>query len=320
MNRVLIRGDGIAARCCEHLLRQAGCEVTADHLDRPRLPAIMLGGAAVSMMRDVFGRHDLFSNFHAIRKRVVAWGPGAEPVSLDHSAVVVSERQLLESVQSVPSRQTDAEWTVITSRPLPEDTAEHHFGSRIASAVPVALTGPADTCWIESLEHGWIFLIPNSEKAGWLLAVGGDAEALLAQSRVVARQIAALAGEASRFPAYPRIIEPLCGPDWLACGSAAMAFDPLCGDGTANAVRESILAAAVIRTGPDALSHYEARLTAGFQRHLALCVNFYQSANTGPWWQTELDSLHAGLAWCASRAFGAYRYQLNGFDLVPVLP
>ena len=99
-----------------------------------------------------------------------------------------------------------------------------------------------------------------------------------------------------------------------------MAFDPLCGDGTANAVREAILAAAVIRTGPSALSHYEARLTAGFQRHLALCVSFYQSANTGPWWQTELDKLHEGLAWCKSRPFGAYQYQLNGFDLVPVLP
>jgi 2-polyprenyl-6-methoxyphenol hydroxylase-like FAD-dependent oxidoreductase len=272
------------------------------------------------MMRDVFGQHDLFSNFHPIRKRVVAWGPGTEPVSLDHSAVVVSERQLLESVSSVPSSQIDADWTVITSRPLPEGTIERHFGSRIAAAVPVALTGSPDTCWIESLEHGWIFLIPNSEKAGWLLAVGADPDALLAESRVVAPQISGSIGESSRFPAYPRIMQPLCGATWLACGSAAMAFDPLCGDGTANAVREAILAAAVIRTGPDALSHYEARLTAGFQRHLSLCVSFYQSANTGPWWQMELDLLHEGLAWCKSRSFGAYQYQLNGFDLVPVLP
>jgi hypothetical protein len=218
------------------------------------------------------------------------------------------------------SSRIDADWTVITSRPLPEGTIEHHFGSRIASAVPVELTGPSDTCWIESLEHGWIFLIPNSETGGWLLAVGADADALLAQSRLIAPQIGGSTGEAARFPAYPRIMQPLQGQTWLACGSAAMAFDPLCGDGTANAVREAILAAAVIRAGTGALSHYEARLTAGFQRHLSLCASFYHSANIGPWWQTELDSLHEGLAWCKSRSFGAYQYQLNGFDLVPVLP
>jgi hypothetical protein len=51
-----------------------------------------------------------------------------------------------------------------------------------------------------------------------------------------------------------------------------MAFDPIYGDGTAHAVREAILAAAVVRAisaGGDAaepLRHYEARLMLGFQR------------------------------------------------------
>jgi len=38
----------------------------------------------------------------------------------------------------------------------------------------------------------------------------------------------------------------LRGPDWLACGTAAVAFDPICGDGTAQAMREAILGCAVI--------------------------------------------------------------------------
>lgn len=323
MKTALVRGDGIAARCCEHLLRKAGWMVATERMDRPRLPAIMLGGAAISMMRDVFGRPTLLSEFHAIRKRVVAWGPGAEPVSLEHAAVVVSEKQLLHAVGSMASSEaSEANWTVITSRPLPDGAVEHHFGSRLASAAPVTLTGVSDTCWIESLENGWLFLIPNSEKEAWLLAVGADAEELLTESRLIREQIGEITGHASAFPAYPRILEPLSGDDWVACGSAAMAFDPLCGDGTANAVREAILAAAVVRTGPDALSHYEARLTAGFSRHLLLCMNFYQQGGPGDWWQGELAALQKGLDWCASRTrtFGSYRYQLNGFDLVPVLP
>jgi hypothetical protein len=323
MQRVLIRGDGIAARCCEHLLRQAGCEVGIERSDRPRLPAIMLGGAAVAMMRDVFGRGELFDGCHPIRKRVVAWGPRAKPVTLEHAAVVVSEQGLLDAVGSgEPMNTRDADWTVITARPLPDGSAEHHFGTRMARALPVRLQCDPDTCWIESLEGGWLFLIPNSESAGWLLAVGNEADTLLAESRLISNCVAGMSGPASVFPAYPRIVEPLAGNGWLACGSAAMAFDPLCGDGTANAVREAILAAAVIRAGADSQTHYEARLTAGFQRHLSLCLTFYESGKCSAWWTPEIAALYKGLEWCGARSktFGTYRYQLNGFDLVPVLP
>ena len=82
---------------------------------------------------------------------------------------------------------------------------------------------------------------------GWLLAVGAPAEALLAKSRVIAHEIAEMGASSGEFPAYARIASPLCAPGWLACGTAAMAFDPICGDGTAHAIREAILASAVIR-------------------------------------------------------------------------
>ena len=227
MRRVLIKGDGIAARCCEHLLRQSGYDVGAEHLDRPRLPAIMLSDTAVAMMRDVFGRDQLFGKAHRITRRVVAWGPAAEPITLEHSAVVVSEQRLLEAVASGSSADVnDADWTVITSRPLPQGTVGHHFGTRNAQALPVALQCDSDTCWIESLNAGWLFLIPNSESAGWLLAVGNNADVLLGESRLIVERIAEIKGQSSVFPAYPRIMQPLAGKDWIACGSAAMAFDP----------------------------------------------------------------------------------------------
>jgi hypothetical protein len=125
------------------------------------------------------------------------------------------------------------------------------------------------------------------------------------------------------FSASPRIVSPLTGPGWLACGTAGMAFDPICGDGTAHAVREAILASAVVKaisTGGDAqelLRHYEARLIAGFQRHLATCLDFYRSGHGGIWWEQEVASSHQGLEWCAGklRGYGRFRYQLNGFEL-----
>ena len=91
---------------------------------------------------------------------------------------------------------------------------------------------------------------------------------------------------------------------WLACGTAALAFDPLCGDGTGHAIREAILAAAVLRAiqrganVDELLNHYQARLVAGFKRHLSVCSEFYGSGGLGPWWQAAAESIREGLAWC----------------------
>jgi flavin-dependent dehydrogenase len=104
-----------------------------------------------------------------------------------------------------------------------------------------------------------------------------------------------------------------------------MAFDPICGDGTSHAVREAILAAAIIQAAANGenpaelRSHYETRLLAGFGRHLALCSQFYKVGHTGPWWAQELKSLEEGMAWCGNQLGNRqdFRYQLNGFELQP---
>jgi hypothetical protein len=331
MSRVSIQGDGVAAWCCALLLRRAGFEVGFQATPRPRLPAIMLGDAAVAMMRDVFERDDLFRDATRVSKRVVAWG--AEPVALDHNAVVVSEQQLLEGLGidasggEGPGWRPD--WTVIASRPLPVEVAENCFGSRFATATPVELNADAEpeACWMESVEGGWMFLITDAPGAGWMLSVGAAAGELMERSCVVARQIAQAGPAMGSFPASPRILSPLCGAGWLACGTAAMAFDPICGDGTAHAIREAILGAAVVRAAsvggdaPSLLAHYEGRMTAGFRKHLESCLGFYQSG--GPdggndaWWQGEADALRRGIKWCDAKLGPnpAFEYRLSGFEL-----
>ncbi len=326
MNQIAIQGDGVAASCCAYLLGNAGLSVTLHPLDRPRLPAILLGDHALALIRDIFGRADLFGDAPKIRKRMVAWGAGSNVLAVDHSAVVVSEERLLKELSrdlTLKDSKT-AECTIYASRPLPAPVEEHPFGSRMASALAVRLKASSDpaACWIESLEDGWLFLIPNAPATAWLLAVGSAPTDLLAASKIIREQIADAHPESSKFPAYPRIVSPLCAEGWLACGTAAMAFDPLCGDGTGHAIREAILASAVIRAAgkDDVLAHYDARLTAGFRRHLALCQGFYASGGDGPWWRRELDSIQQGIAWCDRRlaAHGDFRYQLRDFELHPL--
>jgi hypothetical protein len=75
--------------------------------------------------------------------------------------------------------------------------------------------------------------------------------------------------------------------------------------------------------GGDAVSltaHYQTRVLAGFQRHLALCFDFYKSGCCGVWWERQLDDLNHGLAWCSEQLAqrDISRYRLNGFVLEPV--
>lgn len=330
--KVGIRGEGIAAYCCAWLLKRAGCQVRLERTDRPRVPAILLSELALGLIRDVFARPDLFAELPQINRRVVAWGEGVAPHAFPHAGVVVSEELLLNSLWpgigvEEGSIEGAADFTVLATRPLPGGVEERRFGTRRASAVEVRLRNGADiaSCWIESFDAGWLFLIPRTPDETWLLAVGATPEALLEKSRLIAPRVEVRERRSAEFSSCPRIVAPLGGAAWLACGTAAMAFDPICGDGTAHAVREAILAAAAIRAelngaGGAAIAHYSARLTAGFDRHLQLCREFYRTGGAGPWWRGEMAALEEGIAWCGVRVreHGEFRYRLDGFDLIPL--
>ena len=306
---VAIQGRGVAGSCCAHLLGNAGFPLRVQEGARPRIPAILLSENTQALLCDLYGKREVFEGLFQIDRRIVAWGRDSPTVELPHRAAVISEEALLERLFPGPCEtresMTEADWTVYASSPLPLASEEHRFGTRRATATPVELkSSQASACWIEALECGWLFLTPDSANTGWLIAVGDSVENLLAQSRLVQKEVKGHGVAGPAFPCLPaRIVDPFCGPGWLACGTAALGFDPLCGDGTGNAVREALLAAAVIRAGATGgdldglLAHYRARLVAGFSRHLELCRGFYLTGNIGPWWQREIVALEAGLTW-----------------------
>jgi hypothetical protein len=330
MRSVLICGGGVAACCCAYLLRRGGIHSIVEKVDRPRLPAIMLGQTTQKILEDIFERCDLFEGCHRIQRRVVAWVEGRAPISVPHSAVVLSEEALLDRIELRPAPNIgdvpgEPEWRIITSHSSAGSSAEHHFGGRMAAATPVKLdpAARADTCWIESLPSGWLFLLPCGAGRGWLLAVGGPARSLLAESRLVVAQLGELGRASGLFPSHPRITDPLGGLGWLRCGSAALSFDPLCGDGVGHAGREAILGSAVIRSVAERgdvdslILHYQARLMAGFRRHLGICSEFYRAGCRGPWWDEQLQDTLRGLEWTSQRlqTVDAPRYRLKGFAL-----
>jgi hypothetical protein len=271
------------------------------------LGAVLLSRQTVALLTEIFPSTDLVSVGHPIQKRVVAWGPAAEPIALPHSAVVIPEADLLTRLwEQVPAPAQSAAngWKFLSSGG--SNLQQHAFGTRVASVARAVLNRDVDqsACWNESVDSGWLFLLPRGEgEAATLIAVGETPGALLGRSRIIAGLIDSLDGPAAEFPAYPRIADPLCGDGWLACGAAAIGFDPLCGEGTGNAARQAYLATALIsafRKGEpveDLLAHYTSRQMHGFLRHLQICLGFYQRGGTGTFWQSEAALLQQGIEW-----------------------
>jgi flavin-dependent dehydrogenase len=129
-----------------------------------------------------------------------------------------------------------------------------------------------------------------------------------------------LDGPVETFSAAPALRRPACATNRLAAGGAALAFDPVCGDGTAQAMRGGLLAAATaaaIRDGlgeSTACAYYEARLAHSFATHLAACARAYDPAIFGPTWNDEIVAIRAAAA--AHRAAPALAFGLEELQLV----
>jgi hypothetical protein len=285
----------------------------------------MLSDAALALIRDVFRRPTLLSGSPRIQRRVTAWG--TDPVAVPHAAIVVSEVALIEALPmpAAPETAAPADFIIEATR-SPQLAPPHRFGSRRAAAAEVRLKSAAEnaSCWIEALEAGWLFLVSGAEGASWLLGVGDGLEDLLSGSRLIAPLIDDMHAYPGTFDACPRMAPALHSENWLLCGTAAIAFDPICGDGAAQAVREAILASAVVigmTEGGDAAqlkSHYQSMLIAAMRRHLKLCADFYRTGGKGAWWDAELRALIDGHNWCTEQLARAPepRYRLSGLRLV----
>jgi hypothetical protein len=325
----LIRGNGIAACCCARLLQRQELSAVVVGAKRPKLPAILLSESTQSLITGVFQTRDVFDGLPKIRKRIVAWG-NAEPVVLPHSAVVVSEEALLDRLWAHVGHVSDGAppdpaWTLMTAGPASDLPRQMYFGSRTAFVREIELADKAerDACWVESVEDGWLFLLSSGQGKGSLITVGGRTEQLLDKSRLIQPQIREHEDTFFEFAAYPRILSTLCGKGWLACGTAAMSFDPLCGEGAGNAVREAILASAAVQSllagcaEEEILAEYSLRLKLGFLRHLEHCREFYRRGCSTAFWSSELTLIEQGIAWTKSQLAGAPhpRFRLIGFGL-----
>jgi flavin-dependent dehydrogenase len=213
-------------------------------------------------------------------------------------------------------------------------SARHYsFGRRsiISTEVEMKNATNKETIWLETIDEGWVFLAPLEGDKGVLqlmLPVNQHQSCYfpldyIKNTKTIKFQVSHPIGYVSAFEACPRITEPLCGSNWIAVGDAAASFDPLSGEGIGYAIREAILATAIIKGISSGLSedgclrHYSRRLHNTFSNHLKECYSYYSKAFHSKAWNEEIECM-SELPSSIFSSNNALNYRIHGFDLEPV--
>ena len=215
------------------------------------------------------------------------------------------------------SKNREGEWTVevtqdgalvsLSGRMLVDATGRKAMlASRIGGKAEVAdrLIGAVSFCenseiaqWtlIEALENGWWYSVPLPE-AGMVFAYMTDSDLWMDRKWDELLQLAPLTFErAGRRPIPPpsNIVSaasvvrcPVAGLDWIAIGDAALAFDPLSGQGVFKSIETGTRCGSVIAKcfGGDlsALAEYETWVNETYRSYLSTRAQFYSSVVRWP--------------------------------------
>ncbi|HKA71360.1 MAG TPA: hypothetical protein VKE26_06110 [Xanthobacteraceae bacterium] len=311
---------------------------------RPRAsPHLLINEPTLQLLDDLFGcGADLRAHAHAIRGRLVCWDRG-EADLVDEPGLALAGTTLhgvlaerLSGYGSVDTSHSAA-WTIEARGRRPHDADDVIvLGDRVAISAAARLRDGTDPslCAVEAVADGWLFLLPLGGDGAVIQAVvpqrpsdlAAALDGVLAQSRLVARLIAARADALEVFACAPRLRPAPARRGWMAAGDAALAFDPLCGDGTGQALRCGLLAGAVIaaiaRGEPEAacLTHYRQRLRRAMRAHLNAVIAFYAMAPCHDLWEREIARARQALDPLAAddvHPAAPTRYRLERLSLVP---
>src|SRR5262249_33457163 len=178
------------------------------------------------------------------------------------------------------------------------------------------------------------FAAPHPDGGCALLLVSPSAAASVATADQVAERVAGSTLRAAAddvvaigrpAPIAPSLARSLHAPAGLGIGDAALALDPLRGDGAGFALRGALLAQAVlaaIERGEDrerCVGHYARRMRAVFAGHLRGCIAHYRAARHAAVWRRDIAAM-AALAGRMPGEAGAVDFRLAGPRLAALDP
>ena len=301
-----IEGSGIAAAALAELSRRRG-DVFALVPTRPSISRIVaLDPVTVGLLSDVFER-DVAALVPArwVERRAVAW----ERREFDHvnaPALVCDAAALAAALMPACAGAIDNESAFIADCAVFSARRSVIYEGRRRAATAMTEPPPGfemECSYVAATPAGWIHAVAGPEGGVAVTGVfplpSADLEACFAESLYSVWPSSALRlSNIAEGPRVPRLAEDAAG-NCLLVGDAALALDPLRGDGVGYAVRGAILAHAVlgaIASGADAAAcfgHYRARLGNVFRDHLANTARHYERAWNHGIWREDVALMHA---------------------------
>jgi flavin-dependent dehydrogenase len=107
----------------------------------------------------------------------------------------------------------------------------------------------------------------------------------------------------------PALADPISSGKRLSVGDAALALDPLRGDGIGFALRGALLAQAV-------LARIDARLRRAFVSHVRGCREHYKAARNAEIWRHEVAEMDMVATGGSTAARKELAFRMQGRDLV----
>jgi len=312
-------GAGIAGASAAMSLARLGWQVAMTGSPRRAGHVIALNSAARFILDRMWGA-ELLANVpqQRLARRVILWRDRT-PQQIDDETVVVDAPALAgrmaahaaaAKVAMSEGSCEPASWTVVaTGRSAPgEGTLTGGDRVAIAARVALAAAADADALLIEATPRGWTALLPAGGREGVVFAcvpkpgvAPHDAlQESIADTHAARHSIAAVIGPCASFDAAPRFrLPPQNSVAIVHVGDAALAFDPLSGDGAGVALRTAHLAASLAEayargTDLDALLEFHAyRLARAMSAHLRGLLRLYAQAPLGTSWSGELAAMRA---------------------------
>jgi flavin-dependent dehydrogenase len=307
---VVLRGTGVAALTCAHLLGGSGWAVAGQDT-RPQLH-LLLQEKTAQLLAALWDDPDLLRDTHRVASRMVCWAdPGAAEKVAAPGVVIAAEelRRRLAARLEVP-RAYGGGWVI--DGQWDTGTRYRSFGHRQAWVATALLreTARDDVCIMEATPEGWMFLLPCGGGQATVQLVRLQAEtsvpnlqSIISATRLMSGSVSDVGVSEGPFPAMPRLRvaptrPPLADqPGLMAVGEAAAAFDPVSGDGVGHGLRGAVLAARVLQSIAGGahiqacLTQYENILSRAMFHHLTLCVGCYRNAATAYAWRTEIERM-----------------------------
>jgi flavin-dependent dehydrogenase len=340
----LIKGGGPTGLTCAKLLLDRGWDVSLQ-IERTDYHAlVVLTDAALELLQSVWKNQLQSSIVHRLLERAVYWGYG-EPAIVAHPSYAVDLWALREhlttlalqagvhQVEERDTAETEFDWTIFAGGRNGNAPGEaRRFGSRHALSGQIELVAIShrQRCVMEAVPGGWLFLIPQQSGLGTIQAMVGAKvddpcaalQRLLGRARHIPDLVGALSAEVRCLAAMPKQLVPPFGENWIAVGDAAMALDPVSGDGIGHGIRTALLAVAVLdalaqgKPPTHYLEHYARRIQLAVVTHLAHCIASYESARLDLGLGADLAAMKAALPDLQIDP-ARFEYSLSPAGLVP---